>query len=652
VASLVGRILRAIFVLAAFSSLGIAHSAQAAPFAAIVMDARSGEVLYEKNADTRLHPASLTKMMTLYIVFQEIEAGRLHLDDKVTVSKNAAAQPPSRLGLKAGQKIAVRYLIRAAAVKSANDAASALGDHIGGSTEAFAKRMTKTARALGMKNTTFKNANGLTADGHLSTARDMTTLGRHLFYDFPQYYNIFSRRSADAGIATVNNTNSRFLDGYEGADGIKTGYTVAAGFNLTASAQRGKKRIIATVFGGTSTAARNAKMKELMDLGFGAARNNVREKVPEAAPIPEEALVASAPAPVDVPDVEGSAAKTIRVSGEVTRSLRPRARPDAVAVPDEVSVAIAAGIDDALGEALAEPPPEGTLEAQAYALAEGNAGAVTDPSDPEAEAVAAALAAAEPPPAEGTLDAQALALANTAPAELPFQLVEEVPEGALDAQFAAVDEPLPEMDATLAAARPMARPEAAAEPPVAVADVEEMPATLETLVEPVVAPEETLLAESVDMPETLPEETLLAAAETAPAVTDVENVAAAIMAPMPEPADTAPARKAPIFDTVEPTVEMASAEAAAEELVVVAKSTSGGRHWGVNVGDYTSRAQAERELLKVALVESATLNEGLRKISEKGGSYHANFMGLTEDQAGLACRRLKARGVACETLGP
>jgi len=167
-----------------------------------------------------------------------------------------------------------------------------------------------------------------------------------------------------------------------------------------------------------------------------------------------------------------------------------------------------------------------------------------------------------------------------------------------------------------------------------------------------VAPEETLLAESVDMPETLPEETLLAAAETAPAVTDVENVAAAIMAPMPEPADTAPARKAPIFDTVEPTVEMASAEAAAEELVVVAKSTSGGRHWGVNVGDYTSRAQAERELLKVALVESATLNEGLRKISEKGGSYHANFMGLTEDQAGLACRRLKARGVACETLGP
>ena len=217
------------------------------------MDGRTGEVLYEKNADTRLHPASLTKMMTLYIAFQEIEAGRLSLDTKVTVSKYAASQPPSRLGLKPGQKIALRYLIRAAAIKSANDAAAAIGDAISGDHVAFAKRMTRTARQLGMDNTTFKNANGLTAEGHLSTARDMNILGRHLFYDFPQYYHIFSRRTADAGIATVSNTNSRFLDAYEGADGIKTGYTSPAGFNLTASAHRGKKHIIATVFGGTST---------------------------------------------------------------------------------------------------------------------------------------------------------------------------------------------------------------------------------------------------------------------------------------------------------------------------------------------------------------------------------------------------------------
>ncbi len=421
-------------ILVALAAILPTPQALAAPFAAIVMDARSGEVLYEKNADTRLHPASLTKMMTLYVVFQEIEAGRLHLDDKVTVTKHAAAQPPSRLGLKAGQKIAVRYLIRAAAVKSANDAATALGDHIGGTEAAFAKRMTKTARALGMSNTTFKNANGLTAEGHLSTARDMNILGRHLFYDFPQYYNIFSRRTADAGIAKVQNTNTRFLDGYEGADGIKTGYTVAAGFNLTASAQRGKKRIIATVFGGTSTAARNAKMMELMDLGFGAARNNVREKVPEAAPVPEEALVAEAPAPVDVPDVEGGAAKTIRVSGEVTRSLRPKSRPEVEEVPDAVALAIADSVDDALGQALAAPAPEGTLEAQVEKLAAAETAPPANPADDvfateaEAEAVAAALADAAPPP-EGTLEAQAVALAEAAPA------VETLPEAALKAHW-------------------------------------------------------------------------------------------------------------------------------------------------------------------------------------------------------------------------
>ena len=666
-ASLLGRILRSIFILSAFWAVSLSIPASAAPFAAIVIDARSGEVLYEKNADTRLHPASLTKMMTLYIVFQEIEAGRISLDDKVTISKNAAGQAPSRLGLKAGQKIAVRYLIRAAAVKSANDAAMALGEFVGGgSQEAFAKRMTKTARALGMKNSTFKNPNGLTAEGHLSTARDMTILGRHLFYDFPQFYNIFSRRTADAGMATVHNTNSRFLDSYEGADGIKTGYTVAAGFNLTASAQRGNKRIIATVFGGTSTAARNAKMAELMDLGFGAARNNVREKAPEAAPLPEAALVAEA-APVDTPDVEGGAAKTIRVSGEVIRSLRPKSRPVVQQVPDEVAVAIASSVDDALGEALAAPAPDGTLEAQVEKLA--------DATDPLAEDVAQSivgdvvegmaetdlasvtppevrpknLAAATPPP-EGTLDAQALAMADgAAPAQTP-----------------------PPEDPALAAVRPMPRPETAdtaekapqevllAEAETATGVAADTPADTpaETLAEPAV--EAVQIAEAAV---SVAEDSLLAdaalaedAPATAPAtadVTDVESVAAALMAPMPETApDAAPARKAPIFETVAPELAVAAAEPPVEELVVVAKSTSGGRHWGVNVGDFTSRSEAERQLLKTALVESATLNQGLRKITEKGGSYHANFMGLTEDQADLACRRLHARGVSCETLGP
>ncbi|HLQ20096.1 MAG TPA: D-alanyl-D-alanine carboxypeptidase family protein, partial [Tabrizicola sp.] len=400
------------------------------------MDGRTGEVLYEKNADARLHPASLTKMMTLYITFQEIEAGRLTLDSKVTVTKYAASQPPSRLGLKPGQKIAVRYLIRAAAIKSANDAASALGDHIGGDAASFAKRMTRTARQLGMHNTTFKNANGLTADGHLSTARDMNILGRHLFYDFPQYYHIFSRRTADAGVAQVSNTNTRFLEAYEGADGIKTGYTVAAGFNLTASAHRGNKHIIATVFGGTSTANRNAKMKELMDLGFGKAPANAKELPPVAAAV-DDALVASLETGIDEIDAEGGAGKVVRVSGEVKTSPRPKARPVVAAVPEEVVVAMNAGIEDALAEATAEPAPEGTLEFQAEAMAADPAPTVeaalaeaelpeVEVAAPVAEAVApiegeVALAAADAedvgPVEPGTLDAQAAALAaGAAPA--------------------------------------------------------------------------------------------------------------------------------------------------------------------------------------------------------------------------------------------
>lgn len=252
----------------------------AAPYAAMVMDARNGEVLHSRNADTRLHPASLTKMMTLYIAFEALRLGELTLDTEITISANAANEPPSRLGLRSGSTIRFRYLIRAAAIRSGNDAATAIGEAISGSEAAFARRMTRTARALGMTRTTFRNANGLTEEGHLSTARDMTMLGRRLVYDYPQYYNLFSRVTADAGIATVRNTNRVVLTTYRGADGIKTGYTRAAGFNLVASAQRGEERVIATVFGGRSSAWRNTRVMELLDMGFERAPSSVALRTP------------------------------------------------------------------------------------------------------------------------------------------------------------------------------------------------------------------------------------------------------------------------------------------------------------------------------------------------------------------------------------
>ena len=372
-------------------------------------------------------------MMTLYIAFEEISRGNISLDSMVTISKHAAAQPPSRLGLRAGQKIQLRYLIRAAAIKSANDAATAIGEFIGGGSEpAFAERMTRTAHAIGMDQTTFKNANGLTAKGHLSTAHDLTILGRRLFYDFPQFYNLFSRRSTDAGLATVNNTNRRFLDAYDGADGIKTGYTVPAGFNLTASAERNGKRLIATVMGGTSTDDRNRRMMKLLDKGFAAAPQNA----PVNPPPPVEYQGADADLVAEAAIAPG--AKTITAVVAPTRSLRPQARPTAMAAaepppvadvaPDETALAAAQAVDGmqdsilgALAEATGTAPAEDLQVADA-AVAEGiedlTAPLQTADADPlQAEVGQTDLAMVEDmtviAPPQGTLQAQAAALDGT-----------------------------------------------------------------------------------------------------------------------------------------------------------------------------------------------------------------------------------------------
>ena len=311
----------------------------AAPYAAVVMDARTGKVLHSRNADTRLHPASLTKMMTLYIVFQAVERGEISLDTKVKISAHSANEQPSKLGLKTGQRIKLRYLIRAAAVKSANDAATAIGEALSGSEAAFARRMNRTAKSLGMTRTTFKNAHGLTEKGHMSTARDMSILGRHMIYDYPQYYNLFSRKSTDAGVQKVNNTNRRLLKAYKGADGIKTGYTRAAGFNLVASAERGKQRIIATVFGGKSTVSRNARVAELLDMGFRRAPSNalIRKPVKAAYQPGDTAVVAGKSGK------HKNSGKIIWRNSAVKISYRPRLRPSKTSpeIVKDVNISVA-----------------------------------------------------------------------------------------------------------------------------------------------------------------------------------------------------------------------------------------------------------------------------------------------------------------------
>ncbi|MBT0958330.1 D-alanyl-D-alanine carboxypeptidase [Alphaproteobacteria bacterium KMM 3653] len=390
---------------------GASIRANAAPYAAMVIDARSGKVLHARNADTRLHPASLTKMMTLYVTFEAIRLGEISLDTKVKISKKAAAEPPSKLGLRAGQSIELRYLIRAASVKSANDAATALGEAVSGSEAAFARRMTRTAQNLGMTKTTFKNAHGLTESGHLSTARDMTKMGRALFYHYPEYYNLFSRRTTDTKVKTVSNTNTRFLNAYKGADGIKTGYTRAAGFNLVASAERGNERIITTVFGGTSTAARNAKVAELMDLGFKRAPTRVAVRKParpaNAATEPRTVIADNdaegTTAPSGTTSTTIAKGKTIRVSGAPRTSKRPIARPlpQAIETPPELLLAaLQQDIEDVVAEVAAAPE---------MAVAATNA-------KPKARPAVASQSAAPQVASAGLLNAPALLAPNIKPA--------------------------------------------------------------------------------------------------------------------------------------------------------------------------------------------------------------------------------------------
>jgi D-alanyl-D-alanine carboxypeptidase len=233
-------------------------------YAAIVVEAESGRVLHAVNADQLRHPASLTKMMTLYILFEEIDGGRFGLGSELFVSPKAASQPPSKLGLKAGSTIRVADAIPAIAVKSGNDVALVVAENIAGSEPAFAQRMTRTARALGLENTVFRNASGLPDPAQITTAHDMGILARALQQRFPNRYAVFSQRTFTYRGHTYQSTN-KLLGQVPGLDGMKTGYIRASGYNLAASVRRDGRRIIVIVFGGPSGAARDAQVTALVE---------------------------------------------------------------------------------------------------------------------------------------------------------------------------------------------------------------------------------------------------------------------------------------------------------------------------------------------------------------------------------------------------
>ncbi|MCV0429648.1 MAG: serine hydrolase, partial [Roseibium sp.] len=250
-------------------------------YAGIVVDAKTGKTLYASSADAYRYPASLTKIMTLYLVFEELEAGRLSLSSRLKVSKYAAGRPPSKLGLKAGKTIKVKDAILALVTKSANDVATVIAENIGGSEKKFAERMTQKARQLGMKKTTFRNPHGLPNSGQRTTARDMATLGRAIQEHFPQYYGYFKTRSYKYGGRTYGNHN-KLLGRVKGVDGIKTGYIRASGFNLVTSVNTNGRQIVAVVMGGRSGASRNAQMTKLINRYLPKARRG-KKTVPMIA---------------------------------------------------------------------------------------------------------------------------------------------------------------------------------------------------------------------------------------------------------------------------------------------------------------------------------------------------------------------------------
>ncbi len=251
-------------------------------YAAVLLNAATGEVMYARQADAPRYPASITKVMTLYVAFDELKAGRLRDSDLITISGNAARQPPSKLGLRPGATISVREAMGVIATRSANDIAVALAEHIAGSESAYAARMTTTARRLGMSRTTFLNASGLPNSGHVTTARDIATLSRALIRDHADRYPLFSQVTFDYEGQAIGNHN-RLLATVPGVDGIKTGFTNAAGFTLAASAAHDGVRLIAVVLGGPSRMMRDGNVTELLETGFDVLTRRSRGEVTTVA---------------------------------------------------------------------------------------------------------------------------------------------------------------------------------------------------------------------------------------------------------------------------------------------------------------------------------------------------------------------------------
>ena len=384
------------------------HVAYSPAYAAIVIDANSGKVLHEANADAARHPASLTKIMTLYMLFEQLEAGKMKLDTEMRVSEYASEQSPTKLHLDEGDMLKVEDAIKGLVTKSANDAAVVVAEAIAGSEEAFAKLMTRKARALGMTRTVYMNASGLPDSEQITTARDQALLGRAIQDRFPQYYRYFSIRSFVFQGHYMNNHN-RLFGRVEGIDGIKTGYTRASGFNLVSSVRRGNRFLVAAVLGGPSAGWRDSRMASLLEehIRDGATTRTAAKIIEsgetriasvEPKPQPRAEVVVQAAAPAPAPATTATVAGTAQPIQPVkvkTIAVKPGATtipelvglvaptPQAAVAPSQFSTITRR--EDAPQPVVQQPEPPASIPSQAtYDVASASTTPIVLPAAPAA----------------------------------------------------------------------------------------------------------------------------------------------------------------------------------------------------------------------------------------------------------------------------
>jgi D-alanyl-D-alanine carboxypeptidase len=375
-------------------------------YEAMVLDAETGQVLRALNPDVVTYPASLTKMMTLYLTFEALNSGRLRLDQYLQVSAEAAAHRPSKLGLNPGEPVIVRDLILGVVTRSANDAAAVLAEGLGGSETNFAAMMTQKARQLGMSRTFYRNASGLPDPEQLTTARDIARLALALYHHFPREYRYFSVREFEFRGEMIG-SHDHLLEWYEGADGIKTGYTVASGFNLATSAVRNGHRLIGVIMGGQSARIRDEEMARLLDVGF----DDIARAAPAAAPSTMVAAATPAPQPPSPPQPQPQYRQPAMASASA-----PQPEPQPQSQRQQIASA-----------AVSQPEPQPQIQRQQIASA-----AVSQPEpQPKPQPRAAVAAADQPPPThERTLTAMAgAAIRHLAPVSRA-EAAEAVPAGA------------------------------------------------------------------------------------------------------------------------------------------------------------------------------------------------------------------------------